>query len=181
MRISLGVLGVLALKKRMPIGLLKNMTDVAPKGVRLLGLDIGTKTIGLAIADAGQSIATPLKTIERKKFSEDLKALGKIAKEYEVGGYVLGWPLNMDGSISGSCDRVRSFADEMAKYPQELGMEQGADMWIALFDERLSTSAVEDFLVNDVDMSRTKRDRVVDKLAAQLILQGALDFLKLAR
>lgn len=165
----------------MPIGLLKNITDIAPKGVRLLGLDIGTKTIGLAIADAGHSIATPLRTIERRKFSEDLKALGKIAREYEVGGYVLGWPLNMDGSISGSCDRVRSFADEIAKYPQELGMEQGADLWIALFDERLSTSAVESFLVEDVDMSRTKRDQVVDKLAAQLILQGALDFLALAR
>ncbi|HEU4839424.1 MAG TPA: Holliday junction resolvase RuvX, partial [Micavibrio sp.] len=89
----------------MPIGLLKNIADTAPKGVRLLGLDIGTKTIGLAICDAGQSIATPLQTIRRTKFSEDLKALGKIACEYEVRGFVLGWPLNMDGSISGSCDR----------------------------------------------------------------------------
>ena len=165
----------------MPIGLLKNIADTGPRSVRLLGLDIGTKTIGLAICDAGQSIATPLQTIRRTKFSEDLKTLGKIARDYEVGGFVLGWPLNMDGSISGSCDRVRSFADEMAKYPQELGMEQGADLWIALFDERLSTSAVQNFLVEDVDMSRTKRDHVVDKLAAQLILQGSLDFLKLAR
>ena len=165
----------------MPIGLLKNIADTAPQSVRLLGLDIGTKTIGLAVCDEGQSIATPLQTIRRTKFSEDLKALGKIARDYEVGGFVLGWPLNMDGTISGSCDRVRSFADEMAKYPQELGMEQGADLWIALFDERLSTSAVQNFLVEDVDMSRTKRDQVVDKLAAQLILQGALDYLKTAR
>jgi len=165
----------------MPIGLLKNIADTAPKDVRFLGLDIGTKTVGLAICDTGQSIATPLQTIQRKKFTEDLKTLGKIAREYEVGGYVLGWPLNMDGTLSGSCDRVRSFADEMAKYPQELGMKQGADLWIALFDERLSTSAVESFLVNDVDMSRTKRDQVIDKLAAQLILQGALDLLKLSR
>lgn len=165
----------------MPIGLLKNIADTGPRSVRLLGLDIGTKTIGLAICDAGQSIATPLQTIRRTKFSEDLKTLGKIARDYEVGGFVLGWPLNMDGSISGSCDRVRSFADEMAKYPQALGMEQGTDLWIALFDERLSTSAVQNFLVEDVDMSRTKRDHVVDKLAAQLILQGSLDFLKLAR
>ncbi len=102
-------------------------------------------------------------------------------KEYEIGGFVFGWPLNMDGSISGSCDRVRSFIDEMGKYPQELGMKPGTDLWIALFDERLSTSAVEDFLINDVDMSRTKRNQVVDKLAAQLILQGALEFLRLAR
>lgn len=165
----------------MPIGLLKNIADTVPEGVRLLGLDIGTKTIGLAVCDGAQSIATPLQTIRRRKFSEDLKALGKVARDYEVGGFVLGWPLNMDGSISGSCDRVRSFADEMAKYSQELGMEQGADLWIALFDERLSTSAVENFLMEDVDMSRTKRDQVVDKLAAQLILQGALDYMKLAR
>lgn len=165
----------------MPIGLLKNIAMTAPERARLLGLDIGTKTIGLAVCDEGQSIATPLQTIRRTKFSEDLKALGKIARDYEVGGFVLGWPLNMDGTISGSCDRVRSFADEMAKYPQELGMEQGTDLWIALFDERLSTSAVRNFLVEDVDMSRTKRDQVVDKLAAQLILQGALDCLKTAR
>ncbi|PZQ46540.1 MAG: Holliday junction resolvase RuvX, partial [Micavibrio aeruginosavorus] len=141
----------------------------------------GTKTIGLAISDAGQSIATPLRTIERKKFGDDLKQLGKVSREYEVGGFVFGWPLNMDGSISSSCDRVMSFIDEMKKYPQELGMDQGADLWIALFDERLSTVAVNDFLVNDVDMSRTKRGQVVDKLAAQLILQGALDFLALGR
>jgi putative holliday junction resolvase len=161
----------------MPIGLLKDIAP-APENSRLIGLDIGTKTIGLAISDSRQSIATPVTTIARTKFTSDLKALGKIVKDYEVGGFVLGWPLNMDGSLSASCDRVRSFADEMRKYPQALGMEQGADLWIALFDERLSTSAVHDFLVNDVDMSRTKRGQVVDKLAAQLILQGALDFLR---
>jgi len=165
----------------MPIGLLKDIADRAPRNTRLLGLDIGTKTIGLAISDDGQSIATPLQTIQRKKFGEDLKALGRVAKEFSVGGFVLGWPLNMDGSLSGSCDRVRSFADEMGKYPQELGMEVRADLWIALFDERLSTSTVHNFLIEDVDMSRTKRAQVVDKLAAQVILQGALDFLKLCR
>ena len=114
-------------------------------------------------------------------FAADIKAVGKIVSEYEIGGFVFGWPLNMDGSLSGACDRVRSFIDEMKNYPQELGMDQGADLWIALFDERLSTSAVNDFLVNDVDMSRTKRNQVVDKLAARLILQGALDFLSLAK
>lgn len=165
----------------MPIGLLKEIATTAPKNARLMGLDLGTKTIGLAISDDGQSIATPLQTIKRTKFGEDLKALSRIVKDYAIGGFVFGWPLNMDGSIGGSCDRVRSFADEMAKYPQALGMEQGTDLWIALFDERLSTAAVHDFLVNDVDMSRTKRAQVVDKLAAQLILQGALDLLKLCR
>ncbi len=165
----------------MPIGLLKDIVDRTPTDTRLLGLDLGTKTIGLAISDAGHSIATPLRTIKRTKFQSDIKELAVVSREFEVGGFVFGWPLNMDGSLSGACDRVRSFIDEMKNYPQELGMKQGTDLWIALFDERLSTSAVNDFLVNDVDMSRTKRNEVVDKLAAQLILQGALDFLKLAR
>lgn len=165
----------------MPIGLVKDIADQLPLGIRLMGVDLGTKTIGIAVCDAGQSIATPLKTINRTKFGADIKALGQVSREYEIGGFVFGWPLNMDGSLSGACDRVRSFIDEMVKYPQELGIDQGADLWIALFDERLSTSAVEDFLVKDVDMSRTKRDQVVDKLAAQLILQGALDFLALSR
>lgn len=165
----------------MPLGLLKDIAASAPRNSRLLGLDIGTKTIGLAISDDGQSIATPLQTIQRTKFGADLKALSRVVKEFSIGGFVFGWPLNMDGTIGGSCDRVRSFADEMAKYPQELGMEQGTDLWIALFDERLSTSAVHDFLVNDVDMSRTKRAQVIDKLAAQLILQGALDWMRHAR
>lgn len=146
-----------------------------------MGVDLGTKTIGLAVCDAGQSIATPLKTINRTKFGADIKELGRVAREYEIGGFVFGWPLNMDGSHSGGCDRVRSFIDEMGRYPQDLGIEQGADLWIALFDERLSTSSVESFLVNDVDMSRTKRDLVIDKLAARLILQGSLDFLALSR
>jgi putative holliday junction resolvase len=165
----------------MPIGLLKDIVDRVPNETRLMGLDLGTKTIGIAISDAGQSIATPLRVIERTKFITDIKAVGKIVADYEIGGFVFGWPLNMDSTLSGACDRVRSFIDEMKNYPQELGMDQGADLWIALFDERLSTSAVNDFLINDVDMSRTKRSQVVDKLAAQLILQGALDFLSLAK
>ncbi len=162
----------------MPTGLLKDIIAACPKDVRLMGVDLGTKTIGLSICDSGQGVATALSTIQRTKFAEDLKALGKQARDYEVGGFVFGWPLNMDGTTGPSCERVRSFIDEMIRYPQELGMKQGADMWIALFDERLSTSAVHDFLVNDVDMSRTKRGQVVDKLAAQIILQGAIDYLR---
>lgn len=165
----------------MPVGLLKDIADRVPEKTRLMGLDLGTKTIGIAISDEGQSIATPLKTIERSKFATDIKAIAKIVSDYEIGGFVFGWPLNMDGSHSGACDRVRSFIDEMKNYPQELGMKQGTNLWIALFDERLSTAAVNEFLVNDVDMSRTKRDQVVDKLAARLILEGALDFLKAAK
>ena len=174
----LGVLGSLALNTFMPLGLLKDLAASVPKNTRLLGVDLGTKTIGLAICDDGQSVATALKTIRRGKFTNDLKALGEVMKEFEVGGFVFGWPLNMDGSVSGSCDRVKSFIDELKNYPHLLGIEPGTDLWIALFDERLSTSSVQNFLVDDVDMSRTRREQVVDKLAAQLILQGALDTLK---
>ena len=155
------------------IGLLKDIGAVRPLNKRLLGLDLGTKTIGLALSDPKHSIATPLKTIQRTKFTNDMREMGQVIKDYEVGGYVLGWPLNMDGSPGPRCDAVRSFADEMSK-------SLGGDPWIALWDERLSTSTVEDFLVESVDMSRTKRKQVIDKLAAQHILQGALDFLKAA-
>ena len=160
----------------MAIGLLKLMMDVRPKNVRLLGIDLGSKTIGLSVCDAGQSIATPLRTINRKKFTQDIEAMGEIITEYEIGGYVMGWPLNMDGSPSKRCDATRSFADEMTKYPQIVGV----DPWIALWDERLSTETVDNFLVETVDMSRKRRGQVVDKLAAQVILQGALDFMALA-
>ncbi len=159
----------------MPIDKLSAILKACPKNVRLMGLDLGTKTIGVAVSNQDQTIASAVTTIQRSKFSRDLEELGKIAKEYDIGGIVLGWPLNMDGSAGPRCDATRSFADELAKYPQALGMEPGTDMWIALFDERLSTSTVEDFLVKDVDMSRTKRKQVIDKLAAQVILQNALD------
>lgn len=143
-----------------------------------MGLDLGEKTIGVAISDTGQRVATPVTTIQRRKFMADIQELGKIAADFGgVGGVVLGWPLNMDGSAGPRCDATRSFADELSRYPHILGMEQGADMWIALFDERLSTHSVEDFLIKDVDMSRTRRKQVIDKLAAQVILQAALEHL----
>lgn len=161
----------------MPTGHLSEIIDCIPEGKRLLALDLGTKTIGLALSSPDYSIATPLKTVHRKKFTRDIEELGEVVKDYEVGGYVLGLPLNMDGTEGPRCDAVRSFAHEMTNYPQFVG----ADPWIALWDERLSTVSVEDFLVETVDMSRTKRKQVVDKLAAQHILQGALDFITSAR
>lgn len=161
----------------MALGLLKDMAARAPRGERLLGVDLGTKTIGLAVTDSGWTLATPLKTIARRRFLKDVEALVAVMREYEIGGLVFGWPLNMDGTAGGSCDRVRSFIDEMTKYPQDAGIKPWTELWIALQDERLSTHAVHDFLNKDVDMSRTKRDQVVDKLAAQIILQGALDYM----
>lgn len=140
-------------------------------------MDLGEKTIGLSISDADQSIATPLKTIKRTKFTNDIEELKQVIDDYGIGGYVIGLPLNMDGSEGPRCDSVRSFAAELTNYPQILG----TDPWIALWDERLSTVSVEDFLIESVDMSRTKRKQVIDKLAAQHILQGALDFIQSGR
>lgn len=157
----------------MPTGPLKDIVSTRPSGMRLLGLDIGSKTIGLAISDSGQSLATPLQTVERTKFTQDIQKIKAIIDDYEVGGYVLGYPVNMDGSEGARCESVRHFAQEMGNYPQIFG----TDPWIGLWDERLSTASVERFLVKSVDMNRKRRGEVVDKLAAQHILQGALDFL----
>lgn len=153
------------------------MAATAPSFKRLLGLDIGEKTIGLALSDPMQSIATPLQVINRTKFTKDILELEKIIREFSIGGYVLGYPVNMDGSEGPRCQSIRHFAEELQKYPQIVGK----DPWISLWDERLSTASVDRFLVDDVDMSRTKRKQVVDKLAAQFILQGALDFLGMRR
>lgn len=147
-----------------------------PKNVRLMGLDLGSKTIGVAVCDAMQNMASPLMTIKRTKFTKDIEALGKIIKEYEIGGYVIGWPLNMDGSEGPRCDATRSFADELKNHPDIFGETPK----VVLFDERLSTAEVDNFMDNRVDMGRkskrgAKGDGLKDALAAQVILQGALD------
>lgn len=160
----------------MPVGLLKDIIAKCPADKRLLGLDIGTKTIGLALSDSSHNIATPLRTVQRRKFTLDIQDIKRTIDEFKVSGYVLGFPLNMDGSEGPRCQAVRHFADEMRNHPDIFG----TNPWIAFWDERLSTAAVEDFLVETVDMRRTKRDQVVDSLAAQHILQGALDFMKRA-
>ncbi len=168
----------------MPTGHLKDIAQGAPKNIRLLGVDLGSKTIGLALSNPEQTLATPLETIQRSKFKADMEALGRLIKEYEIGGFVFGWPVNMDGSEGSACERVRSFVDEIKNYPQELGTEQGNDLWIAFWDERLSTSAVDNFVDSRVDLGKkskrgAKDSGLTDKLAAQLILQGALDYVNL--
>lgn len=155
----------------MKIELLKNCKDKVPKDCRLMGLDLGTKTIGVAISNSAQNLATPITTIKRTKFSKDILELDKLIKEFEIGGYILGWPLNMDGSEGPRCDATRSFADEMSKAIDIFGQNP----FIALWDERLSTHTVDNFLDNTVGMTRINRKSVIDKLAAQVILQGALD------
>ncbi len=137
---------------------------------RLLGLDLGAKTIGLAISDTGLKVASPLETLRRGKFTGDAKALAKLCAERAVGGLVLGLPVNMDGSEGPRCHSVRQFAANLADVA-------GLALPVAFWDERLSTAAVERLLVDEADMSRKRRAQVVDKMAAAYILQGALDAL----
>ena len=142
-----------------------------PKGARLLGLDLGEKTIGLAISDRGLTVASPLETLRRAKFTQDAAALAEICAERRVGGLVLGLPVNMDGSEGPRCQSVRQFA-------RNLEDVAGLDLPAAFWDERLSTAAVERLLVREADMSRRRRAQVVDKMAAAYILQGALDSMR---
>ena len=135
---------------------------------RILCMDIGQKTIGLAVSGSAYKMALPLKTIRRKKFSEDIGLLSEIIREYEIGTYVLGWPLNMDGSRSAGCDRVQSFADEMQNHPYIFG----AEAQILLWDERLSTEAVRQMV--DKPVHKMKKAGELDALAALVILEGVL-------
>ncbi|NQV59575.1 MAG: Holliday junction resolvase RuvX [Alphaproteobacteria bacterium] len=140
--------------------------------LRLLGLDLGSKTIGLALSDITWSIASPLETIRRRKFSVDVDRLFALIDEHAVGGLVLGLPLNMDGSEGPRCQSTRAFAHNVLAL---------RDLPIVLQDERLSTAAVQRMLVEEMDSTRKRRAEVVDKLAAAYILQGLLDRLNLTR
>ena len=139
-----------------------------PRQTRLLGLDIGEKTIGLAVSDSSQSVASPLETIRRSKFAKDMERLKEVIAERKVGALVLGLPINMDGSEGPRCQSVRQFA-------RNLSALAGINLPLAFWDERLSTRAVERFLIDEQDMTRMRRAEVIDKLAAAYILQGALD------
>ena len=137
-------------------------------GQRLLGLDLGTKTIGLAVADTRHQIATPFDTIKRTKFGADATRLEAIIDAENIGGLVLGLPLNMDGSAGPRVQATRAFIRNLA------ARDSFPDLPVLLWDERLSTAAVERTLI-DADASRAKRGAVIDKMAAAFILQGALD------
>lgn len=136
-----------------------------PDQARLLGLDLGTKTIGLALSDVERQIATPLETIKRVKFGLDAAALLKIAGKHQVAGLIIGLPLNMDGSEGPRVQSTRAFIRNLMPLTA---------LPIAFWDERMSTLAVTRTLLS-ADASRTKRAEVVDKMAAAYILQGALD------
>ena len=156
----------------MPLVDLSNLKSVLRTADRLLGLDLGEKTIGLALSDPLLSVATPLQTLKRLKFSANADELLALIREHGIGGLVIGLPLNMDGSEGPSAQSARAFARNFA---------QKSEVAIVLWDERLSTAAVTRTLL-EADSSRKRRAEVVDKMAAAYILQGALDRLsRLAR
>jgi putative Holliday junction resolvase len=150
---------------------LEGLLDL-PDHARLLGLDLGSKTIGLALSDLERQIATPLETIRRVKFTADAAALLLIAGKHAVAGLIIGLPLNMDGTEGPRVQSTRAFVRNLGPLTR---------LPIAFWDERMSTMAVTRTLL-DADASRAKRAAVVDKMAAAYILQGALDrLMRMAR
>ena len=149
----------------MPILPLAELRSALAPRQRLLGLDLGTKTIGVAISDSDFKVATPVETIRRTKFAADAARLAQLIAQREIGGLVIGLPVNMDGSEGPRCQSVRQFAANLLKR---------IELPIAFWDERLSTAAVTRAMLA-LDVSRASRARAVDKMAAAYILQGALD------
>jgi len=148
---------------------IRNPADLkdAANGSRLMGLDIGSKTIGLALSDTRRTIASPLETIRRTKFTADAARLRALIAAHGVGGLVIGLPVAMDGSEGPRCQSVRQFAASLLKT---------VDIPIAFWDERLSTAAVTRGMI-EADISRKRRAELVDRAAAAYILQGLLDYL----
>ena len=138
--------------------------SLPPMGA-LAGLDLGTKTIGIAVSDPARRVASPLETVMRKKFTPDVTRMLEIVASRKVAGLLLGLPVNMDGTEGPRAQATRAFARNLAPL---------TELPIAFWDERMSTAAVERMLIS-FDTSRKRRDEVVDKLAAAYILQGALD------
>jgi putative pre-16S rRNA nuclease len=153
----------------MAVGELLQIAAFLPARGALIGLDLGTKTIGVASSDPDRKLAAGIETIARKNFTADAKHLLALAAERAAAGFVLGLPVNMDGSEGPRAQSTRAFARNFAKL---------TELPIALWDERLSTAAVERELIA-ADVSRKKRAAVIDQHAAAYILQGALD--RLAR
>ncbi len=150
---------------------IKEFAAALPPMQALIGLDLGEKTIGVAVTDSFLSVATPLETVKRKKFGIDAARLSEIIADRRIGGLILGLPRNMDGSEGPRCQSTRAFARNFDK----LG-----DIPIGFWDERLSTVAAERALL-EADTSRKRRAEVIDHVAAGYILQGVLDRLRVLR
>jgi putative Holliday junction resolvase len=136
----------------------------------LFGLDLGEKTIGVAVSDATRTVASPLSTLRKTKFTQDAEALFRMMDERRAVGIVIGLPVNMDGSEGVRCQSNRAFARNLLRLRPELP--------ITFWDERMSTMAVNRFLIDELDASRARRAELVDSMAAGWILQGALERLR---
>lgn len=152
----------------MPICSPADLPSLLSPQARLLGLDLGTKTLGLALSDVSRTIATPFGTLKRGKFTADAAALLAVVDREGVGGLILGLPVEMDGGEGPRCQSTRAFARNLLAL---------RDLPLALWDERLSTAAVTRTLL-EADASRRRRAEVVDKMAAAYILQGTLDAIR---
>src|ERR1700758_1457559 len=155
----------------MPVLALADAAAVLPERGVLVGLDLGSKTIGVAVSDPDRRVAAPVETIARKRFASDARRILELAGERRAAGFVLGLPINMDGSEGPRAQATRAFARNLARL---------TELPIALWDERLSSAAVERALIA-ADASRAARKNVLDQHAAAYILQGALDRLARAR
>ncbi len=137
-----------------------------PRGAPVVGLDLGEKTIGVAVSDASLMIASPLELIRKTQFTKDAQALFKLMDSRAAAGMVIGLPVNMDGTEGPRCQSVRAFARNILRL---------RELPIAFWDERLSSAAVNRLLITEADLTRARRADLVDKMAAAYILQGALD------
>ena len=143
------------------------LREAVPAGTRLMGLDVGTKTIGLALSDTRHVIATPLETIRRRRFREDMTRLTALIDSHSVGGLVIGLPLTLTGGDGPRTQSVRQFARNLVEF---------RNLSVAFWDERLSTAAVTREMIA-ADLTRKRRGEIVDRVAAAYILQGCLDYL----
>jgi putative Holliday junction resolvase len=152
----------------MPLYDINHFANYREHGRRIMGIDLGEKTIGVAISDSTWRIATPVMVIRRTNRNADIASILNLANQYHALGIIVGMPINMNGTMGPQAEKMREFARSISELSQLI---------VALWDERLSTSAVNRTLLS-ADMSRKKRGEVVDKLAATYILQGALDRLR---
>ena len=151
-----------------PLIAIEDLPRLLAPEARLLGLDVGTKTVGMALSDVTRSIATPYDTVRRTKFTADAKSIRDVVETNGVGALVIGLPLHLDGSEGRRAQSTRAFARNLAAH---------VEVPMVFWDERLSTAAVERHLI-EADASRKRRAEVIDRIAAAYILQGALDRLK---
>lgn len=153
----------------MPVLDLTDLPAALPRHAPLIGLDLGEKTIGVAVSDGAWTVASPLETIAKSKFTKEAERLFALIDEREIKAVVVGLPVNMDGSEGTRCQSNRAFARNLLRL---------RDIPIAFWDERMSTMAVNRMLIDEHDVNRKRRAEVVDKLAAAWILQGAVERLR---